>query len=561
MRPDAAPADMLERALALHRAGKLGEARGVYARVLAMDDSSGAAYHGLARLFMDLGAVADASCAWRKAIEVEPAEREHYLGLMDLHEREGAMDAMLELCETALSVFPDDAELVVRHGLALVAQGRHEEAVKRLQHAAENDADIAPLQNALGIALQRSGRVEQAERCFRRAIGVQPRFAAAHSNLGTSLVARGEIDNAQAALEQAVELDPHLTAAWQNLSSIKRFGPQDRPDIERVKHVLEHGELSDSERSALYFTLGKMHEDCGDYDQAFAHFTTANRLRRAELRYDPRRHEANVDRVVSLFDQRRLRRGLGGANASAIPVFILGMPRSGTTLVEQILSSHPEVHAAGELSFFDELTLRPVADQNKALNYIDCLDDLDAVTVSLLADTYLQRLLDGCAVGTIARATDKMLSNYLHLGLIHMLFPRARFVYCRRDPLDVCVSIFVHAFSDMPFAWDLHEIGGYYRQYARLMTHWQKLLGEAKILDLRYERLVADQQGVTRQLLEHCGLSWDRACVDFHRNARHVLTASDWQVRQPIYASSIHRWKRYSDHLQPLRLGLGDVIE
>jgi len=244
-----------------------------------------------------------------------------------------------------------------------------------------------------------------------------------------------------------------------------------------------------------------------------------------------------------------------------MPVFILGMPRSGTTLVEQILSSHPRVHAAGELSFFDELTLRPVADQERALDYIDCMDALDAPTVSLLADTYLQRLCDGCPAQTIARATDKMLSNYLHLGLIHMLFPRAYFIYCRRDPMDVCVSIFAHAFTDMPFAWDLHEIGRYYRQYQRLMGHWQRTFGEAKLLELRYERLVADQQAVTRELLEHCGLPWDRACVDFHRNPRHVLTASDWQVRQPIYSSSIDRWKRYAEHLQPLRLGLGDVID
>ncbi len=528
-----------------------------FRRALGVDERCGAAHGGLARVFERTGESARAIDAWRAAIDVEPGEREHYLDLAALYERAGSTAAALEVCEAARETFPNDIEILVLLGLALVAEGRHAQAVEQLEPLLANYAGDAALHNALGIALQRSGRIEQAKRCFCRAIELVPGFATGHSNLGASLLASGELQAARRELEHAVELDPYLAGAWQNLSGIKRERPANRAHIARVQGLLDRDALSDSDRASFNFALGKMYEDCGEFDQAFAHFETANALRRAGVSYDPARHGAEVERIVSMFDRTRLQRGLNGASGSEQPVFILGMPRSGTTLVEQILSSHPRVHAAGELGFFDELTLRSTAEQAPARKYIDCLDELDAQTVRLLADTYLRRLTEDGAHATVSRATDKMLSNYLHLGLIHMLFPRARFVYCRRDPMDVCVSIFTHAFTDMPFAWDLQEIGRYYRQYELLMRHWQESFADAVVLELQYERLVADQQTVTRELLDYCELPFDRACVDFHRNTRHVLTASDWQVRQPMYSSSVGRWKHYAEHLAPLRLALG----
>ena len=304
----------------------------------------------------------------------------------------------------------------------------------------------------------------------------------------------------------------------------------------------------------LPLRLGNVLDAQGDYDEAFASFQQANELRRTYQRdnrraFDAEGHRALVNEAISTFDRAYFQRVQGWGTESELPIFILGMPRSGTSLTEQILSSHPAVYGAGELveipRLIDQLTggdsntmPRPTAFANRQM-------------IQELSTRYLQRLTQVAAPKQATRITNKNLSNALYLGLIATAFPRARLISCRRDPRDVCLSCYFQNFHYMDFAWSLEEIVFYYEEYERLMAHWSNVL-PLPIYEVCYEDLIANQERVTRSLLAHCGLPWDEGCLTFYNTERAVRTASVVQVRKPLSAKSVGRWKHYQRHLGPL---------
>jgi hypothetical protein len=299
-----------------------------------------------------------------------------------------------------------------------------------------------------------------------------------------------------------------------------------------------------AEETHLRYALGKYFDDLGEWDEAFASYQAANELtKRYAAPYDRERLAALVDRIMSVCDAAFVRDPPAGACDSERPVFIIGMPRSGTSLTEQILASHPQVFGAGEVRFWDEGFGALTSSSGGGGT---------AAALGSLARDYLERV--GAQAGSASRVTDKMPANFLYAGLIHAALPRGRIIHMQRHPLDTCLSIYFQNFFNVsPYANDLENIAHYYGQYLRVMAHWRRTLPAGVLLEVPYEALVADPAAWTRRMLEFAGLPWDRRCLDFHDTDRVVITASKWQVRQRITGRSVGRWRNYAEHLAPLR--------
>ena len=302
-------------------------------------------------------------------------------------------------------------------------------------------------------------------------------------------------------------------------------------------------------RIRYWFALGKAREDVGHYDEAFAAYAEGNRLQHELLPCDEARADAMLERLTTVFDRDffAARREVRGCDKA--PIFIVGMPRSGTTLLEQILASHPAVHGAGELPDLNQVIMDAPARAER--RFPDFVPDLQPDDFRRMGEAYAERVWR-LAPGA-QHITDKMPANFFYIGMIRLMLPNAKIIHAMRDPMDSCFSNFARLFNDtMEFAYDLGTLGRYYVRYIKLMQHWHSVLPAGSILDLRYEHMVADTEGQARRILDYLGLPWDDKCLAFHQNKRHVKTASVAQVRKPIYKTSVARWRRFESHLQRL---------
>jgi tetratricopeptide (TPR) repeat protein len=345
----------------------------------------------------------------------------------------------------------------------------------------------------------------------------------------------GQFSEAVALLKKATELDPGRVGAWHKLALFTKVTQADRSLVEQLADQLEQPGRTDFDRTLLHFALGKAHDDLAEYATAMRHYDQANALEHRKLPFDRGAFVAGIDRTIETFTPGYMARRSTGA-ASELPLCIFGMPRSGTTLIEQIVSAHAAVDAGGELTFWDDKIA-----EGEGANRPD-----------LLAAEYVQLLRRvGSESGLV---TDKNPFNFLRLGLIHMALPRARFIHCRRDPVDTCLSIFFTRFATpQPFAYDRGDLVFYYRQYQRLMAHWRAVLPADRLLEVDYEALIANKESETWRLIGFCGLDWDDACLAPESNQRVVRTASVWQARQPVYRGSVERWRGYEPWLGELR--------
>jgi tetratricopeptide (TPR) repeat protein len=418
--------------------------------------------------------------------------------------------------------------------------------------AAMRATTLAPHEHAaafeLGNVLRELERFDEAIDWYRKTIELKPDDAEAHLSIGVCLQSLGRFDEATESHERALALRPDLGEVHYNLAMIEgRRTPETH--IAQLQALTARPGLSERERSHAFFALGKIMEAKGDLDRAFEQYRRANELRARDMGFDPQRHVDFVDRLIATFDEGffAARRGLG--DPSDVPIFILGMPRSGTSLVEQILSCHPEVQGAGELDHMRQLVSALPARLGAERTFPDCAHLIEGRHARQLAKEYLDVLRQRAPT---PRVTDKATGNYLRLGLIAVLVPNARVIHCRRDPLDTCLSCYFQNFAHgLSFTYDLGHLGLVYRQYVRLMDHWRKVLPNP-ILDLDYEALIADQDGQSRRLVDFCGLAWDSRCLRFHEHGRPVRTASFWQVRQPLYDSAVGRWRCFAPYLGPL---------
>ncbi len=432
--------------------------------------------------------------------------------------------------------------------------GEYDAAIACYERASALNPRSGTLLHAIGQAQIPQGRLPEARAAFLRAIELQPDNPDHYAQIGRTYQFEGRFEEANGWFEKALARRPDHPDTHLNLALMKDAADREGR-IRQLEQSLSEGPEDPGRRAGINFALAKLHEEGGDHDRAFLCVTIGNDFKKRQYPFRSADFTAAVDRIIAEFSRELFAAKAGIGSDSDRPVFVVGMPRSGTSLVEQILASHSAVHGHGELQ-----TLHDIADAiaqriGCGMPYPECIAGLDRAIAGEIARDYLARLEP--EAGGIARSVDKMPHNFLHLGLISLLFPRARLIHCRRDPRDTCLSLYFIDFGPRhPFSYDLGQLGRYYRDYERLMAHWHAVL-PISILDVPYEALVADQEGWSRQLVDFVGLPWDDRCLAFYETRRPVITSSAWQVRQPIYTSSIGRWRPYEEHLKPLFDSLG----
>ncbi len=440
-------------------------------------------------------------------------------------------------------------------GFALENLGHYKAAIESYRKALElglSDPHEACVR--LGSVLCIEGRESEAREYFERALEIMPDNAAAMFGLGLVFMAFGDFETATQWLRRSVAADPNFIDAYQQLAHSKRFDDPDDPDIEMMRNLLDSPDVNEVTAEKLHYALGKAFDDCGQYDLAFMHFNDANRLKvKRKPRYSREQHEGLIQRLETAFNKDFLSSMPTSGKTDITPIFIVGMPRSGTTLLEQAISCHPEIAGAGEMKFIAEVT------RDRIDGYPEKIAALDEKSKIAFTDNFQSALRD--RAGESRFITDKMPSNFLHIGFLHLLFPESPIIHCQRTAADICLSIF---FQDLPtgnpYANDLREIAHYYRCYERIMSYWDTVL-PGRIHHLDYENITRDFESEITKALEYCGLQWHDNCREYASNERAVATVSRWQVRQPVYQHSVERWKRYELHLGELLAALAQPVE
>jgi thioredoxin-like negative regulator of GroEL len=473
--------------------------------------------------------------------------------------RQGDLVGAAGCYRRAVAIRPDHVPAVYNLGVVLRDQGQWPEAATMFERAIALRPAYAEAHNNLGGCRQRLGDLVAAEACYDRAIALKPDHAGAHYNLGAVLQFLGRFDAAQIAYLKALDLKPDHARAWYNLvqqTPLDDGSPETEAAFGRLSRLADQADrLSPKDGGLLLFAMAAVLEARGDFEGAFAHLARANARHRSGLSFDIAEVERRMEAIAGMFDRALIER-LGPAGPpDETPIFILGMPRSGTTLVEQIVSAHPRVKGGGELPNLAQ-GVAAVRGSN-ASAFPEWTPHLSPANCAELGQAYLAGL-PALAPGQ-TRLTDKALLNIEYLGLIHLCLPGARIVHCRRDPRDVGLSCFASRFSEgLDYAYDLAELGRYWRAYDRLMAHWRAVLPAGRLFEAPYEAVVDDVETWSRRLIAHCGLDWDDACLRFHESGREVRTASFAQVRRPVYRSSVGRWRRFAPHLGPLLDALGE---
>lgn len=501
------------------------------------------------------GKLDEAIGCFREVIERKPDFADAHYNLGVALEQNGQLELAVAAYESAIRLRP---ELAVAHfnlGQVSLRLGRNEIAVGSFRAALRHSPGYVNAMLGLGEALKEAWRVEEGIQWLREYLKHQPDSIAGHLQLGNALELAGDLEGAQTIFRKAIAVTPQSAAAWYGLASAKRFSADDDPDIAAMEGLLEVESLTEEAQCTLHFALGKVHDDRKEFDLAFQHYQAANDMKRKGLPEFRQNSSRRIDQIIEVFAPEFFERHRDVGSESNLPVFILGMPRSGTTLTEQIISSHPDVNGGGELSYFGSVTAGMHVLLKTPERYPLCCESLEASNFSLITEPYLKLLRWHSS--TARHVTDKMPGNFHYLGLIALLFPRAAIIHCERDPMDTCLSIYFQSFAKgHDYSHDLREIGETYKQYQRLMRHWQEVL-PGRFYASHYEELVSNPEEKARELIAACDLPWDDRCLSFHQNKREVRTASVAQVRQPIYTRSKQRWRNYEKHLGALKEALG----
>lgn len=578
---------------ALKAQRRFEEALAAYRRVVELAPGSADGFANLGEVLKGLDKAEEAIAAYQMAIERNPRLADVHNALGILLWRDGQLANALASLRRALQIKPDWVEVHQIIGRLLLEDERAHEAEAPFRVVLRSMPDDGAALEGLADALEIQGRLAEAKEILRRALVLDPdrlslhrklidvlgqedKMDEAHAACGAAIAAgvdpvgifsiranlyvqQGLPEKAREVAEMAQQADPSKLAGLMILAKLQKLVPGD--DVfERLKAAAAKDTLLDAAATSLDFTLSKAYQDSGDNELAFAHLDSGNRRHRNSIRYSVDSNERSMEKIAAAFDAALIDRLTGNGDPTDVPIFVVGMPRSGTTLTEQILASHPAVHGAGELKDLGIAASLAKAPDGIPLGTAGLGQALTAELCNRIGTAYRELVV--ARDPTAARVTDKMPFNYLKLGLIHLALPNAKIVHCVRDPVDTCLSCYQQPFkSGNRFSYDLAELGRYYRAYAKLMSHWKSVLPAGRVLEMRYEDVVADIESQARRLVDHCGLPWDDACLSFHKAKRQVRTASVSQVRQPIYSSSVAKWRRYERHLQPLLEALGGLVE
>jgi tetratricopeptide (TPR) repeat protein len=575
------PAVLIDAANALRGLRRPSEAVPLYEQALRLDPALAEAHNNLGNALSDLRRHRESADSYRRALAARPDDAEILCNLGLAHAALGEGDAAFACYERVLQRQPQHGGALVNLGRLLRDLGRANEALVMFRRALEDRPDSSPdafeARYFLGLALFDLRRTSEAIEAFRAALRCRPDSAATQIRLAEAMrqqhqpeeaeahceaalaldpvsaealalrgelhADRGRFEAAESYFQRALAADPSFAPAYFSIATHRRMGAADDGWRTGATALLARP-LPLSQQVSLRYALGKYFDDLGQYDEAFAHYRQANELSQRQGKpYRAGELAQRVSGILAHFDGGRIAElARFGSNATQ-PVFVVGMPRSGTSLVEQILASHPAVVGAGEITFW-----------NLAFNRYERALAEGTAPAALLAEFArdYQALLPPVAA-EVTRIVDKMPANFWYLGLVHAVFPRARIIHMRRDPRDTCLSIyFQNFFNAEPYANDLAHLTHYYGEYLKVMHGWRERLPAATLLELSYEALVAEPERWTRRLLEFLEIPWDSRCLEFHRTDRVVITASKWQVRQKISTSSIGRWRHYARHLGPL---------
>jgi len=523
--------------------GKVAAAITTLQAGLRLDPDNPVAHYDLGVAFLESQQLPEAIASFWRAIALKPDFQRALHNLGTAYNRQGDAWRAIAAYRQAVALAPGEASAHSRLGDLLFNVGEYQAGIEHYQRAAaiEPRTRLGRISRARAFVMQE--RYAEAEGVLRRSIALDPTDGAAHLELGHLLITLGRFEEAVARLEQALAIDPSLVDAYNVLTSAKRITEEDHPLITQMLLLLEQPSATDPERIILHYALGKAHNDLKDYAEVMRHFDAAHRLQHRYSRFDRGRWEKNVGGHIARFTSEFLASHASLGVKDEMPLLILGMPRSGTTLVEQIISSHPAVAAGGELRFWGE----------RGRSWEDA-------GAEGLTPSYTRRLVEDYRATlrkispTAARVTDKNPFNFIWIGLIHLVFPQARIIHCRRSPIDTCLSIYTtHFAEEKDYVHNRNDLVFYYRQYERLMAHWRALLPANRFFEVDYEELIVDRERLTRELVAFCGLVWDEACLRPEDNRRAVSTASLWQARQPVYRTSVERWRYYEPWLGELR--------
>ncbi|MGC2047781.1 MAG: sulfotransferase, partial [Gallionella sp.] len=522
--------------------------------------SNDAEAHGnLAALLRARGQLERAVASGRRAVQIRPdfAGGHNNLGviLQDL----GHLDEAAASYRRALEINPDFFEAYNNLGGVLKELGQLDEAAASYRRALEIKPDFAKAHSNLGVIMRELGQPDKELECYRLALESDPLCSEAMLGVGQLCMSSGQMAEAEGLFRKALEINPYDLEARLLLAQVSKvkIGDENLAALVGMDDAARRIATPMPCKKAIFlqFALGKCFDDIGEHDKAFPHFTEGCKLKRTTFKYDAKQTTQLFNNIMRIFSRETIARLRGGGDPSRLPIFVLGMPRSGTTLTEQIIASHPEVHGAGELTDLLDIAQRDVA--GKA--YPHNIAALDQAGLVVWGADYVAGLHSRAP--DAKHITDKMPANFLAIGLIHTMLPNAKIIHVNRNPVDTCLSCFMQLFSKgQEQTYDLSELGRYYVDYARLMGHWRSVLPAGAFLDVQYEDIVADQEAQARRMIAFCGLDWDDACIDFHNNQRSIRTASLTQVRQPIYKSSVERWRPYEKFLGPLLDELGDLV-
>jgi tetratricopeptide (TPR) repeat protein len=578
--------------IALFDAKQYDEAEIAHQRALAVMPNLLQSLNNLGSIERARGNKTEALTWYRKALAINPDFLESLTNLgavlVEEDRPEEAVQPLLRvlqqfpespeaLCNLGLSFYKQDdlekGEALLRRSLrnrpgypeALIGfarlvhdQDRLEEAEVLLFEATQKAPDKSDAWCQLGTIYTEQAKSDLAEAAFHRALEIDTNCADAHTGLANLKLEAGMINEAVAGLKEAIEIDPDNLGARFHLTQAQRVtvGDVNLAVLEAKAASNEH--LSVEKRISLHYALGKAYDDLKEYDKAFPQFIEGARLKRGKLSYSADADDVRTQRIIEVFSPERYQSLQGGGSPDTSPVFILGMPRSGTTLTEQIIASHPDVHGAGELKDLLEIVQQTIPGLDPT-PYPDNLLSIHRDNLALRGQMYVKKLRQHNAAARFI--TDKMPANYMAMGMIPLMLSNAKIVHVKRHPVDTCISCFMRLFNRHQDAtYDLAELGRHYMNYHRLMDHWKSILPAGCFLEVQYEDIVADMESQARRLIDYVGLEWNDACLEFHKNERSVRTASVTQVRQPIYKSSVERWRHYESYLGPLLRELAPIL-
>lgn len=597
-----------------HSTGRFSEAEGVYSAILRRRPDHPEALHFQGLLYHQSGRHQIASSHIERSLSLRPRNTQFLANAGLVFQALGNWGKAAEIYQKLTEFTPLDDKAWYNFGLALQETGKIDQAEKAYRKATELEQTNSEYWKNLGLVLlkmQRSGDLEDALICFRKVTVLNKNDTEGFNNLSIVFGLLGDRDAALEAAQEAIKLDPHSWQPWLNLAQLylrndevdealavyqkgielaadkdkfnftightlnmlgkfdtattffkrayektpwdlgilsqfinhQTFPTVDDPLLLKARTAVDEASDESSAVASLCFSLGKILDKFEQYESAFEYYHRGNRLRAKSLNFKPETHRKYIDSIIDRYNIHSIKSKRILGNPSEMPIYIVGMPRSGTTLTEQIIASHPLVAGGGERGFWSEVEKATDSNDTCEFNTIEsianaCLEDLGKVKIQNKQPI---------------RVTDKMPHNFLRVGMIHTTFPNARIIHVRRHPIDNCLSIFFQNFrDDHAYAFDLEHLSFYRREYERLMQHWRELMPSDRYFEFDYEDLVADQEGMSRKLLEFCGLEWDDACLNFHENKRAIKTASIWQVRQKIYSSSVERWRHYQPYISPL---------